>query len=143
MNVELFDAIKELQNSYESLIDEIATAIKLRKGIDIGPNQFLTPEIVPIGNSIDLSNFPEDFAERMDGIGEILGGDFKKETNRFHEYVGMVRRLKKQTFESDKEMISFIREELNKTLSNLLKGIVLSLPEKTVDTDEDGNLFII
>ena len=142
MNVELFDAIKELQNSYESLIDEIATTIKLRKGIDIGTNQFLTPEIVPIGSSIDLSNFPEDFAERMDGIGELLGGDFKTAAEKFHEHVKAIR-ARKQTFESDKEMISFIREELNTTLSNLLKGIVLSLPEKSVDTDEDGNLFII
>lgn len=151
MKVELFDAIKELQNSYESLIDEIATAIKLRKGIDIGTNEsFRSLELVPEKRSevfssisIDLSDFPNDFSEKMKKIGETAGGKLKESATHFSDYVEMVRRLKKQTFSDDEDMISFIREELNKTITNLMKGIVLSLPEKSVDTDEDGNLFII
>ena len=142
MKIELFDSIKELQRSYESLMDEIATTLSLRKGIDIGKNEFLIPEIIPSGRSIDFSNFPDDFAGKMKEIGSHLEENVKNATESLHEYVKSIRSLGVQTYENEARMISFI-QELNKTLSNLLKGIVLSLPEKSVDTDEDGNLFII
>ena len=142
MNIELFDSIKELQRSYESLMDEIATALSLRKGIDIGKNGFLIPEIIPSGCSIDFSNFPDDFAEKMKEIGSHLGGNVEKATDRFSEYVKSIRSLGMQNYENESRMISFI-QELNATMSNVMKGIVHALPEKTVDTDEDGNLFII
>lgn len=142
MKIELFDSIKELQRSYESLMDEIATALSLRKGIDIDKNGFLIPEIIPSGCSIDFSNFPDDFAEKMKEIGSHLGGNVEKATDRFSEYVKSIRSLGMQNYENESRMISFI-QELNSTMSNVMKGIVHALPEKTVDVDENGNLFII
>lgn len=142
MKIELFDSIKELQRSYESLMDEIATALSLRKGIDIDKNGFLIPEIIPSGCSIDFSSFPDDFAEKMKEIGSHLGGNVEKATDRFSEYVKSIRSLGMQNYENETRMISFI-QELNATMSNVMKGIVHALPEKTVDVDENGNLFII
>lgn len=142
MKIELFDSIKELQRSYKSLMDEIATALSLRKGIGIDKNGFLIPEIIPSGCSIDFSNFPDDFAEKMKEIGSHLGGNVEKATDRFSEYVKSIRSLGTQNYENESRMISFI-QELNATMSNVMKGIVHALPEKTVDVDENGNLFII
>ncbi len=142
MNIELFDSIKELQRSYESLTDEIAIALSLRKGIDIGKNGFLIPEIIPSGCSIDFSNFPDDFSGKMKEIGSHLEENVNNATEGLHEYVKSIRSLGVQTYENEARMISFI-QELNATMSNVMKGIVHALPEKTVDTDEYGNTFII
>ncbi len=142
MKIELFDSIKELETSYVSLVDEIATTLSLRKGIDIGKNEFLIPEIIPSGCSIDFSNFPDDFAEKMKEIGSHLGENVKNATEGLHEYVKSIRSLGVQTYENEARMISFI-QEMNATMSNVMKGIVHALPEKTVDVDEYGNTFII